>query len=158
MHQQVIRNISATPIVSIIHKFRTCSGTDFFSSLAANIQRAPKHSITLSPPEKSHQLCFFVISEILFLHQMPAVCLKPRGTLTQEHRQAGALPKATPAGKCVTGKLTQLSPNSCVSNVKPWYLDTVFYLRFVGYVFLHTKSIRTSFRQASQASGASVVS
>lgn len=64
LHQQVISNISATSIVSIIHKFSTCSGRDLFSPLAANIQRGTKHSITLSPLEKSHQLCFFIISEI----------------------------------------------------------------------------------------------
>lgn len=35
----------------------------------------------LRPPERSRQLCFFIISEIAFLYQMPCVCLKPHGIL-----------------------------------------------------------------------------
>lgn len=107
------------------------------------------------------------ITPIVFLYYFrncilvpDALCLPETSwdSTSKKPRQARALPWATPAGKSVTGKLTQLSPNKCGSNMKPYYLDTVLHVCFVGYVFLHCKPICTSFWQASQASGAHVVS
>lgn len=87
--------ISKLPLTSQLHQFiepfinsaHVREQTFFCSSLSANIQRRTKYyyfiMLDMCPAlwEKAHQLCFFIISEILFFYQLPCVRLKPHGTL-----------------------------------------------------------------------------